>query len=238
MKATLVALRDYQEVLHRIDELEKLLSVVPDAVKTLEQEWQVVQTRIDDLNARKTEQEAKISERQKELDEATAQAQKFEADLKMVTNGKEYNAVLKEIDAIKKRVSTCTEELSERRGDLEEVVSNLDENSTLATESRSKYESALAAHKKSQVGYEKELNQKNTQKTKLGAGITPKLMKLFNRIASRRNGVGVARCVSDVCAACNVRVRQSVVDQLRRFNSLLQCESCQRILFFDDSTDE
>jgi predicted nucleic acid-binding Zn-ribbon protein len=36
----------------------------------------------------------------------------------------------------------------------------------------------------------------------------------------------------EICAACHVRQRPPVAQQIRRNDAIVQCDSCQRILYF------
>lgn len=234
LRATLVSLKEYQDVLIRIAELDRLLSKVPPEIEDMEKEWTSVKERIQALNTRETELQKKQSEQRINLAEAKEKSQKFEEDLHEVTNNKEYHAVLKEIDVAKKKVSSLEEEITTSTKELTEVQTNIEENTSLEKESKSKFESAMAQHKDSQADYEKERNAKNKERAKLAEGVPQRLMRQFERIASRRNGVGLSLCVGAICRACNVRVRQNIVDELRKFRGVINCESCKRILFFAD----
>ncbi len=232
MKLTLESLKSYQEVLSRIAELDELLAFVPDDIVTLENEWKSIQKKIEELKAKRAEQESKIKEQERLLIEAQTKALKFEKDLHEVTNTKEYHAVLKEIDTAKKLVSGLEEDLKQRRTDLAENKRMSDECVELEKESKAKFKSEMGTHEEQQSENRKERETLQSQKNALANKIPAKLMKQFERIASRRNGVGLAMCVAAVCQACNVRVRQNVVDQLRKHDRIISCESCKRMLFF------
>jgi len=36
----------------------------------------------------------------------------------------------------------------------------------------------------------------------------------------------------DICKACHVRLRPHVTQQIRRNEEIVQCDNCQRILYF------
>jgi len=92
----------------------------------------------------------------------------------------------------------------------------------------------LAEHKESQAENQVERKEKDLIRGKLAESIPQRMMRDFERIANRRNGVGLSLCVSAICRTCNVRVRQNIVDELRKFRKIIHCESCKRILFFAD----
>jgi len=56
-------------------------------------------------------------------------------------------------------------------------------------------------------------------------------VETFQRIAKVR-GTAVARAEGERCTICQVRLRPAVFAEVRKNESLLQCDSCNRILYF------
>jgi predicted nucleic acid-binding Zn-ribbon protein len=56
-------------------------------------------------------------------------------------------------------------------------------------------------------------------------------VETFERIAKVR-GTAVARAEGERCTICQVRLRPAVFAEVRRNESLMQCDSCNRILYF------
>jgi predicted nucleic acid-binding Zn-ribbon protein len=56
-------------------------------------------------------------------------------------------------------------------------------------------------------------------------------IETFQRIAKVR-GTAVARAEGERCTVCQVRLRPAVFTEVRFNNSLVQCDSCNRILYF------
>jgi predicted nucleic acid-binding Zn-ribbon protein len=45
-------------------------------------------------------------------------------------------------------------------------------------------------------------------------------------------GTAVARAEGERCTVCQVRLRPAVFAEVRRNDSIVQCDSCNRILYF------
>jgi predicted nucleic acid-binding Zn-ribbon protein len=56
-------------------------------------------------------------------------------------------------------------------------------------------------------------------------------VETFQRIAKVR-GTAVARAVDERCTICQVRLRPAVFAEVRKGESLVQCDSCNRILYW------
>ena len=57
------------------------------------------------------------------------------------------------------------------------------------------------------------------------------VIETFQRIAKVR-GTAVARAEGERCTVCQVRLRPAVFAEVRKNDSLVQCDSCNRILYF------
>ncbi len=62
--------------------------------------------------------------------------------------------------------------------------------------------------------------------------LTPQVMSTFERVAQRRNGIAVAEARDGICTICHVRLRPQVFNTVRRNEEIIQCDSCNRILYF------
>ena len=57
-------------------------------------------------------------------------------------------------------------------------------------------------------------------------------MTLFERISHGRKGIAVAEARDGLCTVCHVRLRPQIFNEVRRNDTLVQCDSCTRILYF------
>ena len=63
--------------------------------------------------------------------------------------------------------------------------------------------------------------------------LTPEALSIYETVARRRGGIALAEARDGICTICHVRLRPQVFNTVRRNESLLQCESCNRILYFN-----
>ena len=59
-----------------------------------------------------------------------------------------------------------------------------------------------------------------------------KVLAMFEQVARKRNGIAVSEARDGVCTICHVRLRPQVFNEVRRNDSILQCDHCNRILYF------
>src|SRR5206468_10566397 len=71
-----------------------------------------------------------------------------------------------------------------------------------------------------------------SERAAIVAAIDSQVLKIFELVAKRRNGVAVAEARDGICTICHVRLRPQVFNTVRRNEAITQCDSCQRILYF------
>jgi len=60
------------------------------------------------------------------------------------------------------------------------------------------------------------------------------LLAKYEQLLKQRRGIAVARLSGgEVCEACHVRLRPHVAQLVRRNDSVVQCDSCQRMLYYE-----
>lgn len=64
------------------------------------------------------------------------------------------------------------------------------------------------------------------------AGLNRDVLATFERVSVKRNGVAVSEARAGVCTICHVRLRPQVFNNVLRNDSILQCDHCNRILYY------
>ena len=157
---------------------------------------------------------------------------KFRDQQGAVKTNKEYQALGHEIEAAQRELGAVEEK------EIELMVAA----DGIAAEVKSA-EAALAAQQK-EIDAEKRvladelartetsLEQDTASREGLLREIAPGLLTLFEQVARVRKGVGVCTAQDGLCTLCHVRLRPHVYQQVRHNDSIIQCDSCQRILYF------
>ena len=80
------------------------------------------------------------------------------------------------------------------------------------------------------------LEKTRTERAELVRSIDPQILAVYDLVARRRHGIAVAEARGGICTICHVRLRPQVFNNIRRNDSIIQCDSCQRILFFSPAS--
>jgi uncharacterized protein len=70
------------------------------------------------------------------------------------------------------------------------------------------------------------------ERSQLVAAMNPQVLATFERVSQRRNGVAMAPARDGVCTICHVRLRPQVFNTVLKNEQILQCDHCNRILYY------
>ncbi len=206
------------------ERLPERYDALNETIEQKEGEIEELKDKLADLRTRKTEVEDEL---ELELERLKKSQQKLSA----VKTGREFQALSKEIEEIKKANKAREDEILQLEEDIETVKKEV--------ESRKKeiegYEKEAAAEKKHINAKEKEYDKKIASLTKerdeVAKEVKPDLLARYNFLSDKRDGVVVAVVDQGVCSACNMNIPPQMFNELLREERILFCPSCQRIIY-------
>jgi predicted nucleic acid-binding Zn-ribbon protein len=222
--------------LQRLDsaahEARRRLAEEPERARELDARLEAVRQRIAAEKARLADNQT--ARRNFEKDAAVHQTRlsKFRDQLMAVKTNVEYQAMQKEIEFAQNEVKAIEERILEQMlaGDeITAAVKALEHELSAEQKAVDADRRALAAElAKSKA----DLERIDAERSELTRSIAPDVLHLFALVSERRHGVAVAEARDGICTICHVRLRPQVFNTIRRNAAIVQCDSCQRILYF------
>jgi hypothetical protein len=168
---------------------------------------------------------------EKDLSAIQIRLGKYKDQLMEVKTNKEYQAMLKEIEAAQTEVRRFEDRILEHMIEADDLASRLKE-----AEARLAADEAAVAAERQQLEAETAALQRQLAETasvreRLVSETPPALLASYDTVRARR-GVAVVEVKGEYCSACHVRMRPQRANELRRNNAIVQCDSCQRFLYF------
>jgi predicted nucleic acid-binding Zn-ribbon protein len=228
--------------LQRLISLQQLDSTAAEARRVIAEEparQQALDARIEAARGRVVAAKERLSSNQaarreieKELAVHQGRLSKYRDQLMAVKTNIEYQAMQKEIEHAQTGVKTYEDQILEKMLDGDELSAALKR----AEADAAAEEKAVAADRKSlaaeMIDLKARLVALTEERASVVASIDPQAMGIFELVSKRRNGVAVAEARDGICTICHVRLRPQVFNTIRRNDQILQCDSCQRILYF------
>jgi hypothetical protein len=232
MNADLERLISLQKLDSAAQDAERRLAEAPEREKSLEAELDTERHAV--AAAREQLAANQTARRALEKDVAVQQGRlsKFRETAMAVKTNVEYAAVQKEIAFAQGEIKGIEDkelELMLAADDLAAAVKKAE--AALAAG-----EKATAAERQKMAGetaaLKTEVDRLRAERGSVVSGLSPQVLALFEQVARKRNGVAVSEARDGVCTICHVRLRPQVFNSVRRNDAIIQCDHCNRILFF------
>ena len=222
--------------LQRLDsaaqDAQRRLAEEPDREKSLDARLEAARAEVAAAKQRLSENQTTRRAAEKDVAFQQGRLSKFRDQLMEVKTNREYQAMQHEIETAQNEVKALEEKVLERMLEADDLTASL-----------KKAEAALASEQKTVDADRRAMATEITELTALlerlageravlVAAMDTQLLKMFEQVARKRNGVAVAEARDGICTICHVRLRPQVFNNVRRNDAIVQCDSCQRILYF------
>lgn len=229
----LQALVRLQAIDSKIDQITKLRGDLPEEIRDMEDEKVGLTTRLEKLEAEQKDQEAAIRQAGVDIKEAEMLIQRYEEQQLQVRNNREYDALTKEVEAQKQRITDNNakiEELEalapEHKLVVDEARDRLSNLESQLDEKRGALSEVLADTKHEVEGLEKE-------RDKAEESVEVRYLRAYKRLRGRvRDGRAVVPLERGAAAGFAVPPQRQL--EIRQRNRIIVCEHTGRIIVDGD----
>ena len=228
--------------LERLIALQRLDTAAEAARKKLADEPErdkAFDTRLDGARQRVAAAKERLSDNQnarrtieKEVAVHQGRLSKFREQAMAVKTNQEYHAIQHEIAHAQAEIKKHEDAMLERMLEADDITAAVKKaESELAAEQKA-IDADRKAMKAEHGDLEKALEKMGEERRAIVGALDKQVLLTFEQVAKKRNGVAVAEAKDGICTICHVRLRPQVFNTVRRNESIMQCDSCNRILYF------
>ena len=229
----LVALIRLQNIDSKIDQIKKLRGDLPDEISDMEDEKEGLTTRLEKLKQEVKDSSVAAGQAENDIKDAEGLIKKYEEQQLQVRNNREYDALTKEIEAQKQRITDAT-----ARGEELELQKPVVEASIEEAEERLKGLEAELEEKKgelAEVMEDTKSEQADLEKLRKKAekDVDERYVRAYDRLRSRvRDGRAVVPLERGAAAGFSVPPQRQL--EIRQRNRIVACEHTGRIVVDGD----
>jgi len=231
---------DTEHAIHLLVSIARIDSAVSAARRGLEAipaKVAVIDRRIAEIDAARAAAEEKLEVLERERRELEAGIRDRETamtslknKLMSVNNNKEYQAMLKEIEAVQGEVERNEERLLELFDEIEQAGPKLREELDRIGGERGQIEKQKAGLTERAAELDAEIVRLLDDKPWLMADLDTRVRGRYERVLSRHGDTGVVNVDAEHCGGCGTQLPPQVAVEVRKNNQILTCQSCGRIL--------
>jgi predicted nucleic acid-binding Zn-ribbon protein len=228
------ALRALQEIDRDIYRVHAELQRLPDERSRREQDLAGRRRAIEEARQRSMELKVRIKEIEDLTSTQRARIRKLETEANStrdmaVVQGCRYEiqALRRQIDDSERDALEYIEEVEQSAARIAELEGELASEQTVFEGFRKNVESEI------DVARRRLESLSARRRERLDKELSPEALALYERLLQSRDGEALAPLERGICHACYMQVPPNLLVRLTRGNEVIQCPSCDRILYLD-----
>ena len=229
----LVLLVRLQKVYDSIAEAISERNSPPAEIRELQEANRLRMEELEEFENQIALHEEEVKEVRKKQAEWELELEHFQKQKAMVSNEREFTAVISEIDYANKAI----EETTARREELEKAIEEIGTEIAGRREARPEEESAqsevVAEWENRKTELLKKVHALSAEAKELEVDIQPKSRSLFMRLLESKQGTAISEVIEGSCSLCHFALRPHLQQRVRRAEEIIDCEHCHRILFVE-----
>lgn len=232
MHADIERLIELQRIDSAIHTAERGLADEPARLAALDGTLAQATARVAEAKDRVVQNVAARRDIEKDVALHQGRLSKFRDQAMNVKTNQEYHAIQHEMAFAQNEIKGHEDRMLERMMESDELGAAL----KAAEADLAATQKAVEAEKKAIAAEHDVLRTKvaglHAERDGVLKGLAPDAFATFELISKRRNGVAMAEARDGICTVCHVRLRPQVFNTVRRNEAVIQCDSCNRILYF------
>ncbi len=232
MLPAIEALIALQAVDTAADTARRRLAELPSAELVIAQRLDEAKAAVEAVKTRLEENHQSRRALDKDVAAVDVRLARFEDHKAAVKTNQEYTALLHEITTAKAEKEAIEDRIlfSMEAADNLGVELKAAEAALAQTKRDGEAERAALVNERGTV--EQDLTRLSIERRRKVGETTPAMLAKYEQLLKSRRGLAVSQMVGELCTACHVRLRPQVAQIVRRNEDVVQCESCQRILYY------
>ena len=225
-------LKELQVADKEILRLKEEVAALPKRVAVIEEKLAATKARLEKAKANAKADEAARKKYEAAILDVQGKISKYRDQSLAVKTNDQYRALMQEIQFAEQEIRANEDKILELMMNAE-----VRDKDVKAAEAELKAESAEIEKEKEEARRrtaedEKLLTEWNAKRDRFRAGVSPDTLRRYERVMKFR-GSGLSEVRDQKCTACQVMLRPQTYNDVRAGDKIVECESCQRLLYFN-----
>jgi uncharacterized protein len=220
-----------QQLDNDVEARRKTLTDLPAVLQALDDRVSARQTTVNAVKERLAENQGSRRALEKELAVVQGRLTRFKDQLMEVKTNKEYVAMQHEIATAQDGVRGFEDQILELLVQADELDAELKRADAALADERKAVTAERAAREQDATRLGSEIEKLSAMRGQIVGEMSPEAVALFDFVSRQRQGRAIAEARDGHCSVCHVRLRPKLLNDVLRGDRLMQCESCNRILY-------
>jgi len=213
--------------------LTKEIAALPKHIAEIEKKLEGHQRRLEHDKAALLANQKDRKRLEGEIQTHDQKISKLKSQMMDAKNNEQYRAFQHEIDFAGQEIRKAEDRILELMGEAEPLDKNVKAAEVALGTEKKHVESEKSEARERTAVDQKEIDTLKADRLALVAQMTPSVAANYDRIRKGRAGVGITESVAGRCGRCNIVLRPQFYQDLKKGETLMTCESCGRILYYN-----
>jgi hypothetical protein len=220
---------DYQLV-----ELERSKEYLPDMIATLKGEIKVAKAAVDE--ARDQLEATRLEHKRLELrvKERNVELERLKNQMALIKTNKEYDALSREIDHVKSEITAAEDGILAALETVENLGQEIESKSAEFNDVQERNGAQLANIKSEVDSVGTKIKIKQGERENVLVRLDAPLIAIYERVRKGKGSGAVVVVRNRACSGCFKTLPPQLVQEIRRAERIITCDSCGRILIWDE----
>ena len=234
MREQLMLLIELQKAELETSKINSRRRIIPDEIVKLDDTYKDYQVSVEEKTKKFNEIQKSHREKEDKLKKGIETLKKAKERLSEVKTNKEYQAVLKEIEAIEAKNSETEDEIILLLDAVDKMRDDLRIKEKEMEVYALKYQAERENFGTELVDLEKNLADYSEKSIELRKKIANDLIKQYEAIKALNRGLAVVPVWKEICEGCHMNIPPQLYIEVQKATDLCTCPNCNRIMYWCD----
>jgi len=221
-----------QEVDDRITELAREISALPKHIAEIEKKLTAHERKLEADRAALAANQKDRKKLDGDVQNSNAKISKLRGQMLDAKTNEQYRAFQNEIEFCEKEIRQAEDRTLELMAEAEPLEKNVKVAEQALKAEKAQVEGEKQQARERTAADKQAMETLQTERKGIVAKMNPSVYKQYERVRKMRRGVGVAEARDGRCMACHMTMRLQFLQDLRRGDQIMACESCGRIMYY------
>lgn len=217
----------------RIADLQREIAALPKYVAEIEKKLSSHERRLEIDRAALAANHKDRKRLEGDVQSLEAKISKLKGQTLEAKNNEQYRAFQSEIEYCEKEIRACEDKILDLMSGSESLDQNVKAAEAALGVERTHVEAEKAEAQRKSAEDRKTVEQLIGERKQILATISAPVASAYERIRRARGGIAVSEAVDGRCLQCHMALRPQFLQELKRGEKVMYCESCGRLLFLN-----
>src|SRR6266849_2039705 len=222
-----------QDIDNRIAELTKEISSLPKHIAEIERKLESHERKLDADRAALTANQKDRKRFEGEIQVQQQKISKLKDQMLEAKTNDQYRAFQHEIEYCEKEIRTSEDRILDLMSESEPLERNVKTAEGALKQEKAQVEGEKQQARERTARDQKELGELQAERKSIAVQMTPNVLSSYERVSKMRRGIAIAEAVDGRCSQCHIAPRLQFFQDLKRGEQVMNCESCNRILYYN-----